>query len=66
MSKKPIVTIEQVIEACDRDDNTGFCTACGEEHYGIEPDARNYTCEQCGESKVFGAEELLLLSTVRG
>ena len=37
----------------------GICTACGESQFGVEPDARNYTCESCGEPCVTGAEELL-------
>jgi len=41
-------------------DNPGFCRACGADAYECEPDARNYTCEECGEPEVFGAEELLL------
>ena len=39
----------------------GYCLACGEEQSGCEPDARNYECESCGEHKVFGAEECLLM-----
>jgi hypothetical protein len=26
---------------------------------GVEPDARNYECEACGERAVYGAQELL-------
>ncbi len=48
----------------ERDDNEGFCTACGEEAYGVEPDARKYTCESCGAAKVYGAEELLMMGYV--
>lgn len=54
-------TINQVIEAVESDDNCGFCIKCGAEHYGIEPDARKYECEYCGENAVYGAEELLLM-----
>lgn len=54
------VTDERVIEGVEEDDNIGFCLACGSEHYGVEPDARGYRCEECGASMVFGAEELLL------
>ena len=42
-------------------DNGGYCISCGAEHYGIEPDANNYTCDECGEKKVFAAEEILIL-----
>jgi hypothetical protein len=38
----------------------GFCLACGAERYQVEPDARNYPCEECGKRKVFGAQEILL------
>ena len=37
----------------------GFCIACGLEHMEIEPDARRYPCESCGEKAVYGAQELL-------
>lgn len=44
--------------------NQGACLACGEIHHGIEPDARNYECEVCGENQVFGLEELLLMGKI--
>jgi hypothetical protein len=40
--------------------NGGVCLACGAEADGCEPDARNYTCDNCGEDQVFGASEALL------
>lgn len=46
-------------------DNVGFCLACGEQADGCEPDARNYECEVCGESSVFGFEELLTMGKIR-
>lgn len=49
-----------VLSACESDDNVGFCVSCGAEAYSVEPDARRYRCESCGERAVFGAEELLL------
>lgn len=54
------VTIDQVIAAVEADDNLGFCVKCGSEVQDVEPDARNYPCESCGENEVFGAEELLI------
>ena len=39
----------------------GICLACGEDFDGIEPDARRYECECCGEPKVYGAEELMIM-----
>jgi DNA-directed RNA polymerase subunit RPC12/RpoP len=53
-------TLDEVMEACEADDNIGFCIECGEEAYGIEPDARKYKCESCGALAVFGAEEILI------
>jgi DNA-directed RNA polymerase subunit RPC12/RpoP len=39
----------------------GLCLACGEEAYGVKPDARGWKCEECGEREVYGAEELLVM-----
>lgn len=58
---KTKISMDQVIEACESDDGRGFCIACGAEAYGVEPDARKYECESCGENKVYGAEELLMM-----
>lgn len=57
-----MITIDQIMNAVEDDDNVGFCVACSAEVMGVEPDARNYECEQCGESRVYGAEELLLMT----
>lgn len=60
----PGITVERIIEAIEAQtfglDNPGFCRACGADADDCEPDARNYTCEVCGEAEVFGAEEMLL------
>ncbi len=53
------ITEDRVMEAWEADDNLGFCTACGAEAGGVEPDAREAPCEACGEPAVFGAEELM-------
>lgn len=42
----------------------GFCVACGEPAFGVEPDARRYRCEDCGKPAVFGAAELLLCGRI--
>ena len=59
------ITLERVTEAVERSritlDNPGFCTHCGADAKGVEPDARKYQCEACGEPSVYGAEELLLI-----
>lgn len=58
------ITLDRVTEAVGRShsslDNPGFCTCCGTDAEGVEPDARRYECEACGENGVYGAEELLL------
>jgi hypothetical protein len=46
------------------DDGTGLCTGCGQEAYGVEPDARRYECEYCGLPLVYGVEELLLMGKI--
>lgn len=53
--------IDQVMDAVDADDGTGFCLACGAQASGCEPDARGYPCQACGERRVFGAMEVLLM-----
>jgi hypothetical protein len=60
MKTRAKVTIDQVMAAIEEDNSIGFCTACGAETSGVEPDACEYTCEVCGADKVYGAEELLL------
>lgn len=64
MKIHPKVTLDRVMaavqDAGETLNNPGFCTACGAEASGVEPDARQYDCEVCGEPSVYGAEELLL------
>lgn len=55
----PKVTRRRIVRAVQADDNLGFCVKCGEEAYGVEPDASRYVCEACGERGVYGAQELL-------
>ena len=52
---------EVLEEALEQDDCTGFCLACGEQAYSVEPDARKHTCESCGEARVYGAPEILMM-----
>jgi hypothetical protein len=60
----PSITADRIIaavEAARRSlDDPGFCICCGADAEGVEPDARQYECESCGEPGVYGAEELLL------
>ncbi len=56
----PSLTTERILEAAEADEYIGFCTKCGEEAEGVEPDAHGYKCESCGQFAVSGAEELLI------
>lgn len=60
-TKKRKITLTRVMRAVEADTNLGFCLACGCEQDGCEPDARGYDCDQCGEPKVYGAEEVLFM-----
>lgn len=42
----------------------GICLNCGSHRYGCEPDARKYKCEICGEYKVYGVPELLIMGVL--
>jgi predicted RNA-binding Zn-ribbon protein involved in translation (DUF1610 family) len=53
--------IEQLIELAQADNNEGLCMACGEIAECVEPDARKYKCESCGEKEVYGAQEAILM-----
>lgn len=61
----PSITEKRIVSAVKRDDNTGFCRACGRKAKSfVEPDAEHYPCEfkSCGQTEVFGAEQLLLMT----
>ena len=64
-SRHPTVTADRVMEMCQRRmtslDNPGICFACGEEAEGVEPDARRYRCETCGELRVYGCEDAMIM-----
>lgn len=55
------LSIADIVVSVERDDNEGFCLACGEQAFSVEPDARKYECEACGENQVYGSEELLIM-----
>ncbi len=59
------VTPERVEDAVKRQmfglDNPGFCLDCGADHDECEPDASGYECYECGESKVEGAQNVLMM-----
>lgn len=59
------VTLERAIRTVARCESNleclGICIDCGAEANACEPDARERICEACGVSKVYGAEELLIM-----
>lgn len=55
-----IISQARIMRAVQSGESIGFCRECGHEQDGCEPDARNYTCERCGASAVYGAEEMLI------
>jgi hypothetical protein len=63
MNLHPTLTNAVIEDAARRSmfgcDNPGFCIECGAEVDGVEPDARGYTCDECGAAAVYGACELL-------
>ena len=61
MAMHPSITLDLILAAA-ADDYIGICIACGNEQEGVEPDARGYECEDCGKHKVYGAEELLMMT----
>lgn len=54
---------ESEFTECDNN-SEGFCVFCGEEAYGVEPDARKYECESCEKNGVYGAQELLMMGYI--
>ena len=58
------ITTERLEEAMKEslfgDSNMGICVACGEDQYGVEPDAEKYLCESCGTYAVYGVETLAI------
>jgi len=61
MAKLVKIQWDELEAALEDDDFIGFCLACTAIHYGIEPDARNYRCEECDENTVYGAQEILFM-----
>ena len=65
LTKAGQVQFKPVVENYDDLEDNGWCLACGTDVTGgIEPDARRYKCEGCGEMKVYGMQELVLMNLV--
>lgn len=58
------IAYDELMSAIESDEYIGFCLACGDMAYGVEPDARNYTCESCDANRVFGAQEILIMGQI--
>lgn len=46
-------------------DSMGLCVQCGADRDSVEPDARKYPCEACGENGVYGVAELLMADVIQ-
>ncbi len=59
------LTVERITEAVEESMTglgfPGFCTSCGKDAEGCDPDMREERCEYCHAHKVYGAEELALM-----
>lgn len=67
VSETPAEKVFSITESqyANMDENYGgYCTSCGEEAYGLEPDACKCVCESCGQPAVYGVEELLIMGLV--
>lgn len=54
------IGIDKLNRMVDR--SMGFCAQCRSWTTGCcEPDARQYPCTRCGESTVYGAEEIVMM-----
>lgn len=60
-NKLKVFTIDSEEYQALQEDYCGFCRACGETAFGVEPDARKYVCESCNAPQVYGLEELLIM-----
>ena len=59
-ARTPVLSLKRVMRAVESGESIGFCTACGADQLGVEPDANGYTCESCRQPAVSGAENLLM------
>ncbi len=64
-NRKGVKRYRPVITSFADTEQGGICIACGTKRRDVEPDARGYTCEKCGEKKLYGTEELLMMGIAR-
>jgi len=67
LQRKRIRLVSVAIEDDDdlSPDDPGLCLACNKENHGVGPNARYATCEHCGANRVFGAEAIIKLTTIK-
>ncbi len=51
---------DEFLEEALAGEYVGKCRECGYVQYGVEPDAQNYECEDCGKLAVDGAMYVLM------
>lgn len=50
------------VQQCELlDGYNGACIVCGTKVDGVEPDASDYKCPNCGNFAVYGLESLLIM-----
>jgi predicted RNA-binding Zn-ribbon protein involved in translation (DUF1610 family) len=59
------IPFEDIQSAIESEKYIGFCLSCGAETDGVEPDAREYECDECGVESVYGAEEILIMGAYK-
>ena len=57
-------TLAQIEEADAME--CGICLACGALRDCCEPDARKYRCDECKQSQVYGANEIMMMGLCAG
>jgi predicted RNA-binding Zn-ribbon protein involved in translation (DUF1610 family) len=61
ISSETMKVVETLLATTDFTDCTiGVCVSCNAVLEGVEPDATEYECDQCGKFTVYGLEELSL------
>ena len=60
----PLIETEDEMYAVNGSDE-GFCLGCGSTQGCVEPDARRYPCESCGDHLVYGFQELLIMGLLK-
>ena len=55
------LSARKILRAALRDDNSGYCVACGKRQMYTQPYAREDPCNRCKTNTVYGAEALRVL-----